>query len=39
MSEEDKQMLRLNSPLEAGMVTTHSAEEAYQKVLQFAGPV
>jgi hypothetical protein len=37
MSEGDKQMLRLNSPLEAGMVTTHSAEEAYQKVIQFAG--
>ncbi|MDB4664984.1 hypothetical protein OAE97_01405 [Verrucomicrobia bacterium] len=37
MSEDDKQILRLESPLEAGTVTTHSAEEAYQKVLQFAG--
>jgi hypothetical protein len=37
MSENDKQELRLDSPLEAGVVTTHSAEEAYQKVIQFTG--
>ena len=37
MSEADKQALRLDRPLEAGTVTTDSAEGAYQKVLRFAG--
>lgn len=29
--------IKLTVPVEYGVVTTHSAEEAYQKVLQFAG--
>ena len=37
MSEADKQSLRLDLPFEAGIVTTDSAEEAYQNVLRFAG--
>ena len=31
------QNLRLESPLETGIVTTNTTEEAYQKVLKFAG--
>lgn len=29
--------LRLNDPIEAGFITTHSAETAYEKVLKYAG--
>ncbi len=36
-SNTEKQNLRLKSPLETGIVTTHTAKEAYQKVLQFVG--
>ena len=37
ISDAERQNLRLEKPLETGVVTTHAAEEAYQKVLQLAG--
>ena len=37
LSDVERKGLRRESPLETGMVTTHAAEEAYEKVLQFAG--
>ena len=37
ISNTERQNLRLESPLETSIVTTHTAEEAYQKVLQFVG--
>ena len=37
ISNTERQNLRLESPLETGIVTTHTAKEAYQKVLQFVG--
>jgi hypothetical protein len=37
ISDAERQGLRLESPLETGIITTHSAEQAYQTVLQFAG--
>lgn len=37
VSEAEKQQMRLEHPLPTGVVTTDTAEEAYQRVLQFAG--
>ena len=37
LSDVERKGLRRESPVETGMVTTHAAEEAYEKVLQFAG--
>lgn len=37
VSDTEKQRMRLERPLETGTVTTDTAEEAYQRVLQFAG--
>ena len=37
ISNTERQNLRLESPLETGIVTTNTTEEAYQKVLKFAG--
>ena len=35
--EADKIAMRLTSPLNSGQVTTHSAEKAYEKILEFGG--
>lgn len=37
IADAERQSLRLENPLETGVVTTHAAEEAYQKVLQLVG--
>jgi pectate lyase len=37
ISQTTKDTLRLNAPLETGKVTTHSAQVAYEQVLQYAG--
>ncbi len=37
ISNTERQSLRLESPLETSVVTTDLAEDAYQKVLKFAG--
>ena len=37
ISDAERQSLRLENPLGTGVVTTHAAEEAYQKVLRLAG--
>ena len=37
ISDAERQGLRLVNPLGTGVVTTHAAKEAYQKVLQLAG--
>lgn len=36
-TQRTKDTIRLNEPLESGVITTHSAEEAYKKVLDYAG--
>ncbi len=37
VTDAEKQRMRLEQPLETGKVTTDTAEEAYQRVLKFAG--
>ncbi len=37
ISETDKQAIRMLTPHNPGIITTHSAAEAYQKVLAYAG--
>ncbi|MDR0988823.1 MAG: hypothetical protein LBM06_05115 [Prevotellaceae bacterium] len=36
-TEKTRKEMRLNAPLEADVVTTHTAEKAYELVLQYAG--
>ena len=36
-TEQVKKDMRLDAPLETGIVTTHTAEEAYKLVVQYAG--
>ena len=37
VSDEDKEVMRLDSPNDPGEVTTHTAEEAYDLVLKYVG--
>ena len=37
VTDAEKQRMRLEQPLETGKVTTDTAEQAYQRVLKFAG--
>ncbi|MBN1820337.1 MAG: autotransporter-associated beta strand repeat-containing protein [Prolixibacteraceae bacterium] len=37
VSQQEKEAMRLSEPLISGDVTTHSAEEAYERILDFCG--